>query len=121
MWSYAATAIVAAVLAFSSAWKVQNWRHDAQDKARMEAEQETQRLRARVADKASEGHEQFKEKERVEYQTIVETVERIVDRPVYRNVCFDADGLRQLNAAITGRQPAASEPTPAVPRPAAAQ
>lgn len=121
MWTYVATAIVAAVMAFSSAWKVQDWRHDAQEKQRLEAEQETQRMRARSADKASEGHEQFKETERVVYQTITETVDRIVDRPVYRNVCLDADGLRQLNAAIAGRQPAASEPAPAVPGLAAAK
>lgn len=121
MWTYAATAIVVAVLAFSSAWKVQDWRHDAQEKQRLEAEQETQRLRARTADKASEGHEQFKETERVVYQTITETVDKIVDRPVYRNVCFDTGGLRQLNAAITGHQPAASEPATAVPGPAADQ
>lgn len=36
------------------------------------------------------------EKERVRY---VQTL-KIIEKPVYRNVCFDADGLRELNAAI---------------------
>ncbi|HFC6371130.1 TPA: hypothetical protein ACFNM3_002104 [Neisseria lactamica] len=36
------------------------------------------------------------EKERVRYVQ----VQKIVEKPVYRNVCLDADGLRELNAAI---------------------
>lgn len=38
-------------------------------------------------------------------------VERIIDRPVYRNVCIDADGLRILDnatAAANGDNPRAS-------------
>lgn len=37
------------------------------------------------------------EKERIRY---VE-VQKIVERPVYRNVCIDSDGLSVINAAIT--------------------
>ncbi|WP_118784278.1 hypothetical protein [Neisseria lactamica] len=36
------------------------------------------------------------EKERVRY---VQTL-KIIENPVYRNVCLDADGVRELNAAI---------------------
>jgi hypothetical protein len=36
----------------------------------------------------------------VVYRTIKQEVEKIVDRPVYRNVCFDDDGLRAANAAL---------------------
>lgn len=36
------------------------------------------------------------EKERIQY---VE-VQKIVERPVYRNVCLDSDGLSVINAAI---------------------
>lgn len=36
------------------------------------------------------------ERERVRYVQ----VQKIVEKPVYRNVCLDADGLRELNAAI---------------------
>ena len=38
-------------------------------------------------------------------------VERIIDRPVYRNVCIDADGLRIIDAATSaanGDNPGAS-------------
>ena len=42
------------------------------------------------------GKAEREQKERIRY---VE-VQKIVERPVYQSDCFDADGLRQLNAAI---------------------
>ncbi|EPI7785434.1 hypothetical protein ACPPVG_002201 [Neisseria gonorrhoeae] len=39
------------------------------------------------------------EKERVRY---VQTL-KIIEKPVYRNACFDADGVRELNAAVDDR------------------
>ena len=115
--NYLIAALIGLVIGGTSLWRVQEWRHDAIDKERLEAAQETERLRARVADKSSEKHETFKEKERVVYKTITKTVDQIVEKPVYRQLCLDTAGLQQLNAAITGTLPAASEPTPAVPRP----
>lgn len=115
IWTHAAAALIAAAIAFTSGWKVNGWRHDSAEKARIEAAHELARLNSKTADKAATGHESFKENERVIYQTITQTVEKIVERPVYRNSCFDDDGLRQLNAAITGAQPAASKPATAVP------
>lgn len=44
--------------------------------------------------------------ERKKKRTIIEErtvyVNQIVDRPVYRNVCFDDDGVRCANAALLG-------------------
>jgi hypothetical protein len=117
MYTYVITALVAALLSGIGAWRVQEWRHDALDKERIEAANELRRERERGADRAATSHESFKENERVVYKTITETVDKIVERPVYRNVCIDADGLRQLNAAITGRIATTGEPAPALPRP----
>ncbi|ENW3272035.1 hypothetical protein FEJ34_000417 [Neisseria gonorrhoeae] len=36
------------------------------------------------------------EKERVRYMQTL----KIIEKPVYRNACFDADGVRELNAAV---------------------
>lgn len=36
----------------------------------------------------------------VQYRTIVKTVDRIVEKPVYGNVCLDDDGLRAANSAL---------------------
>lgn len=69
-------------------------------------------------DVAAVGHETDKAKIRTEFRTITQEVERVVEKPVYRNICFDDDGLR-LIAAATGRSEGASEPAPAVPGPGA--
>lgn len=45
-------------------------------------------------------HEQS-EKQRVIYKN----VEKIIDRPVYRNVCLDDDGLSEINSAIEAYDP----------------
>jgi hypothetical protein len=116
IYTYVAAALIGLAVGGTSIWRFQEWRHDAQDKERIETARETERLRARTADKASEKHEIFKERERVVYQTITETVDRIVERPVYRNDCLDADGVRELNAAIAGSSATTGKPTPAVPR-----
>lgn len=92
--------LLSAALAFGSAWKIQDWRHDAAELTRQEDAAELVRLAARKADVAAVSHEEFKERERVVYQTITETVDRIVERPVYRNVCLDDDGLAVLRQAI---------------------
>ena len=41
-------------------------------------------------------------KQKIVYRTIYKQVEKIVNRPVYSNVCIDDDGRMQLNAALTG-------------------
>lgn len=57
---------------------------------------------------------------KVTYATITKTVDRFVDRPVFRTQCIDADGLRSINDALAGK---ASDPglaasaVPATPAP----
>lgn len=116
IYTHAVAAILAALLAGTGAWQVQAWRYGAREAQRLEAARETERLRARVADQASAGAEADRATIRTEFQTIYSEVEKIVEKPVYRNVCLDADGLRELNRAL-GARPAASEPAPAVPGP----
>lgn len=53
--------------------------------------------------------------ERVVFQTITKTVDRIVDRPVYRDRCFDADGLCLANAAILGKGADSCKPDQPMP------
>jgi hypothetical protein len=108
---------VAAAVAFGGGWTAHGWRRDAAELKRQEDASELARLRARTADTAASTHEVFKENERVVYQVITETVDRIVERPVYRNVCLDADGLRALGDAIHGRASDPGKPAPAVPGP----
>lgn len=115
MWTYAMTAILAALVAFTGAWRVQEWRYRARDAERMEAAKEVERLRVKTADTAAEKHEQVKDSIRTEFLTIREEVERVVEKPVYRNVCIDDDGMRELQRAISGPKPPASEPSHTLP------
>lgn len=74
----------------------------------------TQKTLERI-DRAAVGHEADKAQIRTEIKTIVQEVERVVEKPVYRDtVCFDDDGLRLIRAAL-GPATAASEPAPAMP------
>ena len=54
---------------------------------------------------------------KVVYKTITRTVDKYIDRPVYRAECFDADGLRDANAALVGQAAAPPKPDYSVPRP----
>ena len=51
--------------------------------------------------KVSADYETLKSEQRVQVETVTREVQKIIDRPVYSNNCFDADGLQQLNSLIT--------------------
>lgn len=85
----------------------------AENKARIEADRDRLRRLDRH-DAAATGHEADKAALRTEFLTITQEVERVTERPVYRDMCFDADGVRLVNAAA-GAAPAASQPARAVP------
>lgn len=61
----------------------------------VEAERE-QRSRA---DKVSGQYEELKGQDRLHTEVINNKVEKITERPVFRNVCLDADGVSILNEA----------------------
>ena len=43
---------------------------------------------------------QVKAEQRAKVETVTRTVQKIVERPVYLNRCFDADGLSEINSLI---------------------
>lgn len=49
----------------------------------------------------SSDYEAAKSEQRVQVETVTREVQKIIDRPVYLNHCFDDDGLQQLNSLIT--------------------
>lgn len=65
-------------------------------------------------DKAAVAHETDKVQIRTEFIPITQEVENVVEKPFYRDICFDDDGLRLIGAAL-GRSPAASESAPGLP------
>lgn len=54
------------------------------------------------ADKAASDLEKGNANADVVYKTITKTVDKIVVRPIYLNRCFDDDGLRIANTALSG-------------------
>lgn len=121
MYAYVATAIAALLIGFGGGWKTQAWRHDAAELERTRVESRDRLKKIERGDEAAVAHEQFKAKEEIRYVYRTQMVDRIVERPVYRNQCFDDDGLRLLNDAIAGRD-APGQPASTVPgSPAAAR
>lgn len=62
--------------------------------------------------------EQQLEEQAHEKQVVTQYVDKIVERPLYRNVCLDGDGLRLVNQALSGLDPAAPANGHEVLRPA---
>jgi hypothetical protein len=71
------------------------------------------------ANQASADYEQLKATQQVKTETIRSEVQKIVERPVYRDRnCFDNDGLQQLGKAISlGKTKLSSELDDIVPKP----
>lgn len=120
LYVYTAAALALLTAGAVAGWQVQGWRHGRIEAARLEHEAEVRRLNERGAHAASAGYEADRELVRVEFQTITREVDRVVEKPVYRNVCLDADGLQLLERATRGSA-ATGEPGDAVPGPADAR
>lgn len=50
--------------------------------------------------KASADYEQLKAEQRAKVETVTRTVQKIVERPLYKSICFDDDGLSEINSLI---------------------
>lgn len=55
-------------------------------------------------------------KAKVVYREITKTIDKYIDRPVYRNICFDDDGLRDANRALNGESAVTGKPSAVVPK-----
>ena len=50
----------------------------------------------------SADYEATKSEQRVQVETVTREVQKIIDRPVYLNHCFDDSGVSAINSLITG-------------------
>lgn len=114
IYTHAAAALISAAIAATGAWKVQNWRFDARELERVQAQAAATQQAARTANTAAAAHEQDKTHAAQKTRVIRQIVEKIVERPVYAGVCFDGDGLRALASAIRPGD-ASAKPGDAVP------
>lgn len=106
-----AIAIVIFAAGAASGVKIQSALTDQKALAEQRAAAKQQQARLEKIDVAAVGHESDKAQLRTQFKTIIKEVDRVVQKPVYLNVCFDDDGLRAAQAAI-GPTPSASQPAP---------
>lgn len=117
VWIYAAVAAVLLAMGFGSGYKVESWHRDSLEQAAIQKAEKQVEAEATKQAAASQALETTKEQAHVQYVTITKTVDKIVERPVYRNVCLDPDGLRAANAAIRGQAADPGKPDAALPGP----
>ena len=93
-------------------------REDGKAEIRLEWAQANEKARAEEAEKANAAATKLEEKRhaaKIVYRDRVKEVDKIVDRPIYLQSCFDADGLCIANAAILGKSADSCIANPAVP------
>lgn len=61
------------------------------------------------ANQVSADYEQLKSERQAKVESVTRTVQKIVERPVYFNSCFDDDGLSELNSLIKAGYSSESE------------
>ena len=103
--------------AFYAAWSWQGSRCDARVAALVADSHARKDNEAKNAADASTELEKANAEDKVVYKTITKYVDRVVERPAYKRACFDADGLRLANAALTGTSPDPGEPAGPMPKP----
>lgn len=115
----AATLLAGFLLGGWCAWQTQSWRASHAELQRTQAAQEQHSKNEKRSYGASESYQKESAHVKERVRTVRVNVEKIVHRPVYRNICLDADGLQQINDAA-GHQPATAGSGAAVRRPAPA-
>lgn len=114
LWHAALGVIVAFGMGAASGWSVRDWKAGADDADRIKLERSQAQARQFSVDAAATGYEGDRAKAATRERIVVREVDRVVERPVYRSVCLDADGLRILADDIRSRR-AGAEPAASVP------
>ncbi len=89
------------VLAGGYAWAFHNGYEHKEKEIAAEQVQADKALQARY-NKVADDYETLKTKRENNVRTITKTVEKLVDNPVYRNICISDTGLHVINQALSG-------------------
>ena len=120
LWHAAAAALIAAAVGAAGGWQARSWKAGADDLERVRDEQRDALRRQEAGFGAAARLEQQRERIRTEIVTVTREVPHVVERPVYRAECWDADGLRLVTQAI-GAPADPAQPDPALPAASAAR
>lgn len=86
------------------------------EQARQVNQRAQERLRRQNANTAAVAFEGDRVRIEKEFVPITQEVERVVEKPVYRNVCLDPDGLSVIGDALARAYNDPGEPGNAVPK-----
>ena len=92
-------AILAALALLSglgTGWQVRSWLEGKHEAERLHLAAQDARRRAEHGDSAAVRNEQGQAVQEARERVVIQEVQRVVEKPVYRNVCIDDDGLRIL-------------------------
>lgn len=104
--SNALAAALALLVAFGMGWKASGWRHDSIEYGASIAAKAVADSKASEQAGISKGLEEQLARLSTNKTVIQREKQTIIERPVYSNVCLDADGLRLINGAKNGTLPA---------------
>lgn len=110
-------AVIALGLAFGTGWWLRGLQVKAATVDQTKAQAQADVKQAQRTSEAVQAHAETKVKTEIRYVTTVKEVEKLVERPVYLERCLDDDGLRALNAQISGAD--TQDTGPALPEAAA--
>lgn len=120
LWHVVAVGLVAAGAGFTGGWQVRAWKAGADRADELQVAARDAFRRAERVDVAATAHETARASLQQQDRVLTREIDRVVEKPVYRAKCLDADGLRILSAAIDG-DPGAVEPAPALSASAASR
>lgn len=113
IYTHAVALLAGLAIGFGGGFQLQSWRYGAIEAKRLSAQVEAEKKRDKSSYDASVNFEKGKTRVETVFQTITETVETIVEKPVYRNICYDDSGLRELRRAIA--ETSTSKPSESLP------
>lgn len=94
--------LLSLLAAFAAGWLVNGWRHDSLELVATNAARSAQEAaNSRELEQATVLQDWLANHAKNTREIVRETV-KLVDRPVYNNVCLDDDGLHLANAAKNG-------------------
>ncbi len=104
MYVYLFVFLLGVAISGGGMFKLQNWRHDSQEKERMEAVAEKSKFDRLAVDNAAAGHEKDKESIRAVTRKATKEVEKLVREPFYvqSEQCFDDAGMAAIKTATDG-------------------
>ena len=117
MYAVAALAILATLAAIT--YRIYQAGADSVRLEWAEANRLQREAEAKKANEAATKLEVRNAKAKVIYRDRVRTVDKEVEKVVYRDTCLPPSGVCLANAAIRGESPASCKPSPAVPAPTA--